>query len=66
MYICKISSLSKAYKKIALLLRSVDQSQAGGALYSGERQQLSAEDKARFQELKVIKEKLKGEMRARG
>jgi hypothetical protein len=58
-YIQKINDLSRHYKKIAVMLRNMNEKLAGGALYSAERPQLSDEDKRMFLQLKTIKNRIK-------
>ena len=62
----KISDLSKHLKKIALLLRNMNDKLANGGLYTSGRQQLKEEDKDMFRQLKDIKTRVKEEMRAKG
>ena len=65
-YIAKHCDLAKQLKKIAVLLRNMDQNLTNGYIYSNNRQQLTSEDKNRFIELKALKDRLKEEMRAKG
>lgn len=63
-YISKINDISKHYKKIALILRHMNDKITGGALYRSGRVQLNDEDKAMLRILKEIKTNIKQEISA--
>lgn len=65
-FLSKISDLSKHYKKIALILRNMNEKLASGALYGSGKQQLKEEDKSMFRQLKELKSRVKAEMRSKG